>query len=99
MTEPTATPAQPEPESAPELSPEPAPELSPEPAPELSPEPAPELSPELSLEWAPEPEPPAAGEELDLPFGPLHPPLGGVLPLALAVDGDRIVACRPRIGH
>lgn len=67
------------------------------PSSELEPEPG----PETALEPPPEPdvEPAAAGEELDLPFGPLHPPLGGVLHLAVTVDGDRVVACRPRIGH
>jgi len=64
--------------------------------PDITPErgPAPQQPPERPAEPAA-----AAGEELDLPFGPLHPPLGGILHLALTVDGDRVVACRPRIGH
>jgi NADH-quinone oxidoreductase subunit D len=71
------------------------------PPPEADPEiaPAREPAPERPLEPAAEAEPVAAGEELDLPFGPLHPPLGGILHLALTVDDDRVVVCQPRIGH
>jgi NADH-quinone oxidoreductase subunit D len=39
------------------------------------------------------------GEEIELGFGPRHPAIRGVLRLSLRVDGDRIVDCRPVIGH
>ncbi|MEO6194324.1 MAG: NADH-quinone oxidoreductase subunit D [Thermoanaerobaculia bacterium] len=39
------------------------------------------------------------GEEIELGFGPRHPAIRGVLRLNLRVDGDRIVDCRPVIGH
>jgi NADH-quinone oxidoreductase subunit D len=39
------------------------------------------------------------GEEIELGFGPRHPAIQGVLRLKLRVDGDRIVDCRPVIGH
>ena len=38
-------------------------------------------------------------EELELRFGPRHPAIQGVLLLKLRVDGDRVVDCRPEIGH
>ncbi len=38
-------------------------------------------------------------EELELRFGPRHPAIHGVLLLKLRVDGDRVVDCRPEIGH
>jgi NADH-quinone oxidoreductase subunit D len=38
-------------------------------------------------------------DELELCFGPQHPAIQGVLLLRLRVDGDRIVDCRPVIGH
>jgi len=38
-------------------------------------------------------------EEMELGFGPRHPALQGVLRLNLVVDEERIVECRPVIGH
>jgi NADH-quinone oxidoreductase subunit D len=38
-------------------------------------------------------------DELELRLGPQHPAIQGVLVLRLRVDGDRIVECRPVIGH
>ena len=38
-------------------------------------------------------------DELELAFGPQHPALQGVLLLRLRLDGERIVDCRPVIGH
>lgn len=38
-------------------------------------------------------------EEIELGFGPRHPAIHGVLRLRLRVDGERIVDCRPVIGH
>jgi NADH-quinone oxidoreductase subunit D len=38
-------------------------------------------------------------EELELRFGPQHPAIHGVLLLKLRMDGDRVVDCRPEIGH
>jgi NADH/F420H2 dehydrogenase subunit C len=54
------------------------------------------------------PDPPGAGElaataakseVVELAFGPRHPALQGVLRLRLALDGDEITDCRPRIGY
>jgi NADH/F420H2 dehydrogenase subunit C len=39
------------------------------------------------------------GEEIELGFGPRHPAIQGVLRLKVRVDGDRIVECRPVVGH
>jgi NADH-quinone oxidoreductase subunit D len=38
-------------------------------------------------------------DELELRFGPQHPAIQGVLVLRLRIDGERIVECRPVIGH
>jgi NADH-quinone oxidoreductase subunit D len=59
----------------------------------------------VPLAPGPEPEPdgePAAdprGEEIELGFGPQHPAIHGVLRLRARVDGERIVDCRPVLGH
>lgn len=50
---------------------------------------------ELSGEPAADPR----GEEIELGFGPRHPAIQGVLRLQARVDGERIVSCRPVIGH
>jgi NADH-quinone oxidoreductase subunit D len=39
------------------------------------------------------------GEEIELGFGPRHPAIQGVLRLQVRVDGERILACRPVLGH
>jgi NADH-quinone oxidoreductase subunit D len=36
---------------------------------------------------------------MELAFGPRHPAIHGVLRLGLRVDGERVVDCRPVIGH
>jgi NADH-quinone oxidoreductase subunit D len=41
----------------------------------------------------------ARGEEIELRFGPRHPAIQGVLCLQVRVDGERIVGCRPVLGH
>ena len=41
----------------------------------------------------------AAGEEMELNFGPQHPSTHGVLRLKLKVDGERIIDCYPIIGY
>jgi NADH-quinone oxidoreductase subunit D len=38
-------------------------------------------------------------DELELCLGPQHPAIQGVLLLRLRVDGERIVDCRPVVGH
>jgi NADH-quinone oxidoreductase subunit D len=39
------------------------------------------------------------GEEVELGFGPQHPAIHGVLRLRARVDGERILDCRPILGH
>jgi NADH-quinone oxidoreductase subunit D len=41
----------------------------------------------------------ARGEDVELGFGPRHPAIQGVLRLKLRVDGERILDCRPVLGH